>query len=491
MRPGIVGRFGLVLLCLALLPGCDDPQAPAPSGPVSSGAYSPGDGTLEFEIQSRSGEPTSLRLMARDVRFDSETATVHALVALHNAGSDPVEGPNAVIVSNFRPRGVAPVNASQCTQQGCVYVYDGTYGSDGLLDPGETSEFQEWIILNPSGQGFAFRLELDQVAPGGVIAGTVYDDRNGDGRRAATEPGVPQREVVAEGPDGRHAAVTDERGNYIIQVSQAGLYHVAKTPHDSQIGPSPPPYEVIIIERPDGSLSSFRGADFACRQPGRDDGIPIAGVVYNDIDRDGERGPGEPGVARFLVSAAALQCPSVAPIEAISNARGHFEMRLPDCEPPYEVSIVVRDGYVATTPAVLILEQRPAAGEPLRVEFGVASERIGFVVAGHVFWDRNGNGVRDHDANGFFEEGIPEIEITVTPLLCDGNPELPTLVTSSGGGYKWFFRGNDACTTLFWLERAPIVGSRDTTPNPVLVAAPPPSAEQEVIVDFGVQRLDP
>lgn len=491
MRPGMLCRFGFVLFGLPLLCGCDDPQAPAPTDSASSGTYRPGDGRLDFEIRSPSGTPTSLRLVANEVRFDSEMGLVYAQVAVHNIGSEAVVGPDAVMVSDFRPRGVAPVNASQCTQRGCAYSYSDAYGSDGLLDPGEASELREWVIQNPTGDGFAFRVELRELQNGGVIAGTVYDDRNGDGRRSATEPGVAHREVVAEGPDGRHAATTDERGVYIIEVTRPGLYHVTKTPHDSQIGPNPPPYEVIIVERPDGSLSSFRGADFACRQRGSEDGIPITGVVFDDIDRNGQRSSDEPGVARFKVTAAALQCPSVAPIEAVSNARGHFEMKLPRCEPPYEVSIVVRDGYVATTPTVVVLEQLPAQGEPLRVEFGVARTRVGFAVAGHVFWDRNGNGVRDHDATGALEAGISEIEIHMTPLVCDRNPDLPTLVTDSGGGYKWFFHDNDACTTLVWLERAPITGTVDTTPNPVLVAAPPPSAKQEVVVNFGVQRVEP
>ena len=475
----------LFLFAFALLPGCDDPQAPAAPETDSTGNFDPDNGTMEFEIQSPSGGPTGLRLIARAVRVDAATGLVHAFVGIHNTGGEAVAGPDGILLSDFRPRDVEPVNAAECTERGCVYVYRGAYGPDGVLDPGEVSEMQEWILRNPSGQGFAFRVRLLSPQRSGVIAGVVFDDRNRNGHRDADEPGVAQREVTAQGPDGRHAAVTDESGRYVIEVTQAGLFHVAKTPHNSQIDPNPPPYQVVIVELPDGSLSSFRGADFACRQPGGFDGIPVLAVVYEDADRNGERSANESGLPGFLVSAWTLQCPTFAPIEGISNERGIVELKIPRCEPPYEVTLVVRDGFVPTTPILVHFDQPVEEGDVLRVEFGVVRAGASFVVAGHVFWDNDGNGLRDAG-----EEGIADIEIAVSPLLC-ARPDYATLVTDSTGGFKGVFHTDDPCQALLWLQRAPIAGTRDTTPNPVLVSAPSPNGSMDVIVNFGVQRFDP
>ncbi len=486
MRAGSTGPFwvALSLFAMTLLPACDDPQAPVAPETDSTGSYDPGDGTLEFEIRSPDGGRTNLRLVARDVRFDAATSRVHADVGILNAGTETVVGPRGVVVSDFRPLNVQPANADFCGERLCAYRYEGSYGSDGLLEPGEISDLREWIFLNPDGQGFAFRVQLQQPESSGVIAGTVFDDRNGNGRRDATEPGLPDREVTAVGPDGPHKALTDARGFYVIAVSQAGLYHVAKTPH-ARGEPTPRPYEVVIIQLPDGSLSSFRGADFACHVPSEEHGIPVTGVVYHDLDRNGERGPDEPGVAGFLVTAAAAQCPTFVPIEDVSDERGRFAMRLPECVPPYEVWLAVQDGYTATTPIHFVFEDSLGADGVLHVEFGVVMENASLVIAGHVFWDNNGNGHRDRG-----EPGIEDVELAFRPLMCVHVPELPTLRTNSNGGYKWRFDATDPCMALFWLEHEPIIGTVDTTPNPFLVAAPP-GGNAEMIVDFGVQRIEP
>ena len=488
MRARITGPVFVGVLCaaIALLPGCNDPQSPTTTtDSESTGTYDPDAGALQFDIQSPSGGPTGLRLVAREVRYDAETSFVHAHVAIHNGSERSVPGPSAVVVSQFRPGGVEPVNAVECGRGGCVYSYRGAFGGDGMLEPGETSEAREWIVRTPGGQGFAFRVELQQPEPTGVIAGVVFDDRDGDGRRSATEPGVPGREVVADGPDGRHAAITDPAGYYVIAVKQAGLYHVAKTPHNTQLDPNPPPYEVVIVQLPDGTLSSFRGADFACRQPDDEHGIPVTGVVYHDLDRNGERGPNEPGLAGFLVTAAALQCPTFAPIEAISNARGGFAMRIPECDPPYEVWIQLNHGYVATTPQVVRFEGPDEAGDALRVEFGVfLGETPVLTLSGHVFWDTDGNGLRDPN-----EAGIPQVEILLVPMLCPDRPRVITLITDSRGAYSRAITANDSCSLLLQVQRGPIPGSRDTTPNPVIVPLLPRDGTTDVIVDFGVQGI--
>ncbi|UCE03058.1 MAG: hypothetical protein JSW67_02365, partial [Candidatus Latescibacterota bacterium] len=143
----------LAIVVAVALAGCDDPQQPATQDSGSTATYDSQRQTLEFSIESSSGELSRLRLVASDVRFDPEARNVHAQVSIRNDGNESVPGPPAIRVFGFVPADVVPVNgicgldpnSSDPTATNCFYDHSGTYGEDDLLSPNETSAPIEWI----------------------------------------------------------------------------------------------------------------------------------------------------------------------------------------------------------------------------------------------------------------------------------------------------------------------------------------------------------
>src|SRR5262245_38595615 len=114
-------RFGRVamaaLAALALATSCQDSQVPQPTPWTSQdglfdGAYDPAAGALEFELQSRSGGPASLRLLASNFRYDATSQELAFDVVVYNPGPNPVLGAPNVGLRDFEPQNVAPRNAA-------------------------------------------------------------------------------------------------------------------------------------------------------------------------------------------------------------------------------------------------------------------------------------------------------------------------------------------------------------------------------------------
>jgi hypothetical protein len=362
------------------LAGCDDPQEPVTQDSGSTATYDSQRQTLEFRIESTSGELSRLRLVASDVRFDPETRNVHAKVSIRNDGNEPVLGPPAIRVFGFVPADVVPVNgicgldpnSSDPTATNCFYDHSGTYGEDDLLSPNETSEPIEWILHDPSGESFAFRARIMSHLARAEIAGVVWDDRNGNGLRENDEPGIAGATLLLQFGEEARSTVTNARGAYAFGVDQPGHYRVDKQPQAGWRITTPHPYEVVLVEQEDGTLSSFRDAHFGCQRVGLPDGVPVLGVVYEDLNRNGIRERGEPGIPRIEVHGATPNCPTFAPIVAVTGRDGVYEMRLPDCIPPFEVMVPRLRCYVFTSPNPIVFMDPPTPGDVLRADFGLA-----------------------------------------------------------------------------------------------------------------------
>ena len=68
-----------------------------------------------------------------------------------------------------------------------MYVHAGTYRDDDMLSPGEVSTPLEWILHYPASESFAFRVRLSSQQST-AIAGIVFEDHNGNGRRDPEDP---------------------------------------------------------------------------------------------------------------------------------------------------------------------------------------------------------------------------------------------------------------------------------------------------------------
>jgi len=489
----------ILCACALALPACDDPQTPV--GVESDGyraVYDPVQGALEFRLESPTGVVTDLRLVATQLTFDAEAQEVHAWIAVRNASGNVRPGPASIEVRDFAPASVWPVNAdcppTDCLPPGapdcalaiCSFDHSGTYGSDGVLEPGEMSEPVEWILHNPTGESFAFRARLgkEDLPAGGAISGVVFADRNGNGRRENDEPGIAGAGLALRFGDAAWSTQTDASGHYRFAVQEPGLYQVFwRAASDSCNPTTPQNLEVVILRLPDGSLSGFEHADFGCQDTTPRTDIPLTGFVYVDVNQNGQRDLGEIGVPGVLVVAAAMQCPTFAPVETHTDQRGQYALQLPDCDPPYVVHHAPLPGFVDTSPNPLMFERRPPQGSALRGDFGVMQDGSmpEYTVDGVVFLDANRNGMRDRD-----ESGVPNVEVTASGLICE-TPLLAHTRTDALGRYV--LRGADVHCPLPWLvqRHGPWI---DTTPNPVFLNQPPPEGSFTFHLDFGVVPQD-
>ncbi len=456
---------------------------------------------MEFQLGSASG---SFRLVVNQIEMDA--GEVHAWVAIRNEGPNAVPGPDGVAVSHFIPADVVPlIPCPECAVQDlcpCVFDHRGTYGDDGLLEVGETSTPVEWRLSNPSGESFAFRARIsgENSRPDGVIAGAVFRDANANGHRENSEPGIPGVPVTLYDPNGTmNIGFTNPSGEFEFTVTEVGLYEIIQAcpPCGAPSFPcqftTPDRYQVLIVRRADGTLSSFLRADFGCAGDVRPDSAQAEGVVFDDLNRNGVQDPGEAGIPSVRMQAASLACPDRAPVVTYTDMRGHYVLLLPECGPPWSVEREEIEGYIGTTPNPVWIHlpvpgEPPVPGDPtfpnFHVDFGVAVGNDMFPrysIEGTVFLDANENGMLDTD-----EVGIGGVGVSASSLVCE-IPVLAYAETDHAGRYR--LDGAQVHCPLPWVVQAYLDRQRPTTPLPVQLDGPPADG-MTYHVDFGFAPPD-
>lgn len=479
------GRLALVTMLSLLAASCDDPQQPAPGGDDFRGRYDRLAGTLVFQLTSASGGSTPLQLVATDLVYEATSEQLRAWVAVRNSGGLVLAGPEHIAVYGFVPAAVAPLNAacgSGPNDDGtCWFDHRGTYGDDGLLLPGETSTPVQWILHDPDAASFAFRARLAPVDPEGVVSGLVFLDQDADGRRDVGEPGVAGATLALRRGDTTWTAASGLDGRYEFAVAEAGLYELGLEPRPGWTPTTASPLQVIVVRRPDGSLSRFEHGDFGCVTSGGGT-IAVGGVVYEDLNWNARRDLGEPGIPWVELSATACG----AEIEALlCDGLGRYAAALPACGGPWSVRAPSLDGYTRTSPKTVTFTVPPPHGEALAADFGYARRDPAsrFEVRGEVFRDDNRNGVRDFD-----EPGIPGVRVTASG---DGCASPSAAVDWSDDRGRFELDGEDVHCPLPWLVQCGALPGTDATTPAVLRFELPPADGETYRVAFGVVPHDP
>jgi len=285
-----------------------------------------------------------------------------------------------------------------------------------------------------------FRLPTPIPIKGG-LEGYVFIDGDRDRRRDPGEPGVP--DIVLQ--VGGVRVSTGKEGFYRFPGLEPGRYLLRLEGLPPGLAPLIPPPEVEIVA---GKVIRLD--------------IPLArvalilGLVFEDLDRDGQRAAGEPGMAR--VSLVLERLPEGRALaEAITNARGRFsfvelmpgtyKVRLvlaslpPRYEPttPAEAIVTLDEGEraelvfgVAERPRPVVVEQlpvprftftpeRPRAGETVTFDASESYDPDGEII--RYEWDFDGDGSIDAEGmivkHTFTEPG--SYPVTLTVVDNDGN----------------------------------------------------------------------
>ncbi len=273
--------------------------------------------------------------------------------------------------------------------------------------------------------------------PYNVFSGTVWLDSNGNGLREPGEPGFPGVTVFNDWrndsrPDrAEEFAVSDADGNYQLEVeARGGLLRIRFAAPDGYGVSFPTGVGYIDGDLRNISRQGNDRYDVHDNGPGKGwHGLDIGlyaygfvfGVVFNDLNRNGIRDPGEPGVqcSVGIDGLTTIGTRSDGSYDAGPQPPGRHEMaafptREYDAVPDY-------------------LEVEVVAGVNLEVNFPL-HQKIETTVRGKVWLDRNGDGIQDTD-----EPGLPGVNMYYVYVGAGTDYLMGRAVaTDSDGNYEIF-----------------------------------------------------
>jgi hypothetical protein len=285
----------------------------------------------------------------------------------------------------------------------------------------------------------------------GSISGTKFNDLNGDGIRQPGEPALPGVTLFLDANNngvldpGEASTISDASGNYTFGNLVAGTYRVREM---SQVGLSqttPNPADITLSSGQDVGGVNF--GDFRL--------ISIGGGKFNDLNGDGVREPGEPGLAGIRVFLDTNGNGALDPgeVSTTTDASGNFTFT--NIGPgTFRVREVLPAGSTQTSanPPNFVTSSGSNITGVLFGNFQLIS------IGGIKFNDLNGDGVR--------EPGEPGLAGITIFLDTNGNGTLDPgerfTATDASGNFSFTNIGPGT----FRVREVPRPGFAQTTPNP-------------------------
>jgi predicted secreted protein len=247
----------------------------------------------------------------------------------------------------------------------------------------------------------------------GTISGTKYNDTNGNGVKEGGEPGLLNWRIrLTKAGVQVDSVLTDASGNFTFSGLTAGTYVVSEL---SQAGwiqtSSPSTYSVGIV-----SGTSSAGNNFGNFQIGT-----ISGTKYNDVNGNGVKDGGEPGLQNWRIR---LVKSGVQVDSALTDASGNYSFGSLTSG-SYTVGEQSQAGWIQTssppTYSISIVSGTSSAGN----NFG--NFQTG-TISGTSYDDANGNGVKDGG-----EPGLPNWRIR----LAKSGVQVDSVLTDASGNYSF------------------------------------------------------
>jgi fimbrial isopeptide formation D2 family protein/uncharacterized repeat protein (TIGR01451 family) len=321
---------------------------------------------------------------------------------------------------------------------------------------GNASEATDSDVLN-TGRSDVFNLESGESEQrldagfyrGAKLGGTVFQDVNGDGRQGGPgEGGIAGRVVTlldASGNSTGRTAVTDSNGNYLFEGLQPGTYSVEFTPSGAQpftkpnIGPdNTGDSDANVTTGRTEQVTLVSGGDDRTLDAGVYNPAAIGDLVWEDVDGDGLRDAGEPGIAGATVRLLNADGSPVAGISAITTGANGAYAFTGLAPGDYRVEIT-KAGHVPT------LKDNAADGVDSDIAFNGRTDVVN-LISGEIDNSVDGGLYRpaaignrvwlDADNDGIQDAGEAGIGGVIVRLLnADGSPTGLTTTTNASGVY--------------------------------------------------------
>ena len=213
---------------------------------------------------------------------------------------------------------------------------------DGIVDP--------YLAAN-----FGCQVVVDSMPPTADVGGVVFHDANCNGEQDEDEPGIEGVEVCMIDGDERprnvserECVTTDENGEYWFEDLQPGAYIFKKVVPEGYESTTDNPVK-IMVPRPkddEAGIDDIDDVDFGCKEKPT---ASISGYVFDDENCNRWWESNEPGKAGVKVL---LESYKMEPMMVESGEDGSYSFDGLH-EGKYFVSIVVPEGYMATTDKVV------------------------------------------------------------------------------------------------------------------------------------------
>jgi len=435
--PGVLTTVGAGSTAQAVFADKEDVFFTA--GPTTAGCaftqFLP-DGPYDFQVTDLSGT----RLLSSDPVAERLVTIVNGVLAsysgtTHATGAQGPCGELAVGLAPFRDAG--NLDATYLLWLTPVARFEGDATQiDPVCGAGCFHGFRPELSLTTS-----FRVEDKRFCEDTFcVSGVKFEDRNGNGLRDSGEPGLPGIEIHAAdvqhpdraplraltGGDGTFQLCGLEHGTDFRVTETVPFGYRQTAPNDRRVS-----RRLIALDRGyfvEGCDENFSGLDFGNQL------IPnaIGGIKFEDLNANGVRDPGEPGLAGFTINLTPA-APGAPPVQTVTtDANGNFLFT--DVVPgAYILSETIRQGFSLTVPAAnSIAVTLAAGGSSIDNVFGNFRGVLTGTITGTKFLDANANGVRDAG-----EPGLPGVTITRTASTNDPTGTNLSVVTDADGNFTF------------------------------------------------------
>ncbi len=252
-----------------------------------------------------------------------------------------------------------------------------------------------------------------------TISGQKFNDLDGNGQKDAGEPGLPDWTIQLDIGGVDQYATTDANGNYSFSGVGPGDYQLSEV---QQFGWT----QTFPVAPGVYNISTQSGMDVGGRDFGNTEFIKVSGQKFNDVNGNGQKDAGEPGLAGWTIDLDLNNDGSTDQM-AVTDADGNYSF---DFVPPgtHVVSEEPQAGWTQTFPAspatyTIVAQATDISG----LDFGNFQL---VTLSGQKFEDTNGNGVKDAG-----EAGLPNWMIALD-LNNDGVVDQTT-PTDQYGNYSF------------------------------------------------------